>query len=412
MAGPSPAVVGAPRHHHAATVDDPWVLRRVGVIWGLLFFNCLGSLGPPGNLPIPRAATQMLTMGALGLALLLALSLNRRMLLRPTFVLVISTVTALLALMTGVRGTAGAGAVLRSGRFLVFVAVLWLLTPWWGRRDLLLARFHLRALMATSASVLLGLVLFPSSALPGGLSGRLSGVLWTIGPTQVAAYAAVMAGMATMAWMAGSLGRAPAGVLAAVGLGMVLMSRTRTALTGLVVGLVIATLTLFLDRKRVRRMALAGLLIAPALGIALAPALSSWFLRDQTSAQIGGLTGRKHVWEMATKAPRSEFNRWFGFGLSDKSFDGLAIDSTWIAVYQDEGLIGDLLVAVTLAGLLLIASRRRSGAERGIAVFLVVYCVVSSYTEVGIGDASVYLLHAVVAASLLAAVPHKARPQE
>jgi hypothetical protein len=34
--------------------------------------------------------------------------------------------------------------------------------------------------------------------------------------------------------------------------------------------------------------------------------------------------------------------------------------------------------------------------------FLVVYCAVASYTEVGLGDASPYLLHLVVAASLLA----------
>ncbi|HEX2187144.1 MAG TPA: O-antigen ligase domain-containing protein, partial [Chloroflexota bacterium] len=41
------------------------------------------------------------------------------------------------------------------------------------------------------------------------------------------------------------------------------------------------------------------------------------------------------------------------------------------------------------------------GPERALATFLVVYCAIASYTEVGLGDASPYLLHIVVAASLL-----------
>ena len=34
-------------------------------------------------------------------------------------------------------------------------------------------------------------------------------------------------------------------------------------------------------------------------------------------------------------------------------------------------------------------------------MFLIVYCIVASYTEVGLGDASPYLLNLAVAASLL-----------
>ena len=43
------------------------------------------------------------------------------------------------------------------------------------------------------------------------------------------------------------------------------------------------------------------------------------------------------------------------------------------------------------------------GPRRAVALFLVVYCVVASITETGLGDASPYLLDLVVAASLLVA---------
>jgi hypothetical protein len=45
-----------------------------------------------------------------------------------------------------------------------FVAALWLLTPWWGRRDLLLVRCHL-ALAVVLGSVLLGVLIAPTKAI-------------------------------------------------------------------------------------------------------------------------------------------------------------------------------------------------------------------------------------------------------
>ncbi|MDQ6728335.1 MAG: O-antigen ligase domain-containing protein [Actinomycetota bacterium] len=381
----------------AAQID-----RRIGVIWALLVFNGLGA--PTGQV-IPRPVAQIFTMGSLVLALVLVLTTNRRLLVRPNLVLALCSIMAVTAAMAGARGLAGVGAAIRSVRLLTFLGVLWLLTPWWGRNDLLLARCHLRALVVVSGSVLVGLLLFPSAALRGNATGRLSGVLWAIPPTQVGEYAAVLAGMATAMWLSGALARRPALFIDAVTISMVLLSRTRTALVAALVGVLLAGVTLFLKQKRVRRIAGTVLLLIPLAAVALAPALSGWFLRNQSSEQIGGLTGRKQVWEHALAAPRSEFERWFGFGLSDKSFGGLPIDSTWIAVYQDQGLVGAGLVAATLLEVLVVTAFRRAGPERAVATFLVVYCIIASYTEVGLGDVSPYLLHVVVAASLLAGTP-------
>ena len=45
------------------------------------------------------------------------------------------------------------------------------------------------------------------------------------------------------------------------------------------------------------------------------------------------------------------------------------------------------------------------GPRRAVALFLIVYVLVSSVTETGIGDASPYILDLVVAASLLSSRP-------
>ena len=71
------------------------------------------------------------------------------------------------------------GTIYRTFRLAGFVATLWLLTPWWGRRDLLLVRCHLMAMSVVLGSVLLGLLVAPGTALA---QGRLAGVLWPIPP--------------------------------------------------------------------------------------------------------------------------------------------------------------------------------------------------------------------------------------
>jgi hypothetical protein len=89
--------------------------------------------------------------------------------------------------------------------------------------------------------------------------------------------------------------------------------------------------------------------------------------------------------------------------LSNKSFNGLPIDSNWLAVYLDQGWFGIAIDAALLLVLLILAVAHPSGVRRATALFLIAYCLVASITETGLGDASPYLLSLVVAASLLAA---------
>ena len=96
-------------------------------------------------------------------------------------------------------------------------------------------------------------------------------------------------------------------------------------------------------------------------------------------------------------------------GLGDKSFGGLPIDNSWLAVYNEQGLLGVTLVAVIIIVLRGVALLRPPSLQRACAIFLISYVAISSYTEAGLGDASPYLLHLTLAASLLAA-PAAATP--
>ena len=139
-------------------------LRRVSIIWALLFFNVLTPPEEP-LLPIPHRIAQLMTQGALFLALVLALSINPRMRIRPNWFLGLYTVLAISSLMMSVRFV-GIGTEYRSLRLIVFLFVLWLLTPWWGRRDLLILRSQMRVILLLLGSVVLGLFISPGKACP------------------------------------------------------------------------------------------------------------------------------------------------------------------------------------------------------------------------------------------------------
>jgi hypothetical protein len=61
-----------------------------------------------------------------------------------------------------------------------------------------------------------------------------------------------------------------------------------------------------------------------------------------------------------------------------------------------------------LAWLFVTAYFQPHGVRRALALFLLTYCSLASYTEVGFTDASTYLLHLTVAASLIAPLSRRA----
>jgi hypothetical protein len=373
--------------------------RRVQVIWALMVFNVMTFYaGAPHLLPIPGAAGKMLTQLALVSAFALVLTVNRPAAVRPSVFILLLTLLAAEALLTSPWADFVSGAVFRSGRLFVFVAVLWLLTPWWGRHDLLLLRSHLKVVWVVLGSVAIGLFVAPGMAMN---QGRLGGAIWPIPPTQVGHYAAAAAGLSTVLWLSGLLRRDLAIVAVVVAVPLLLLTHTRTALLAMLVGVLVAGLSLFMTRSRVRRAFAAGIAVFAVGTVTLSSVVTTWLARGQDSADLAALTGRRAVWEAVIATPRSTFEQLFGFGLSNKSFNGLPIDSNWLATYYDVGLVGVSINILMLVFLLFAAGFRPQGPERALALYLVTYCIVASFTETGLSDATPYLLELTLAASLM-----------
>ncbi len=377
---------------------ERWIRRRVGIAWGLLILNALTFYaGMPLAVPIPHRIGQVITQGALPLALLVALTVNRRVIVRPNVFLCLVSLLVLDALVTSLQ-PGHLGTLYRTVRFAEFIAALWLLSPWWGRRDLLLLRWHLTWLSVLLGSVLLGLLVRPGAAMSGG---RLSDVFWPIPATEVAHYAAVLTGLVIVLWLTRRLpGRVTLPVVF-VAVGMLLLSHTRTALIAMVAGIFIAGLSLFMATGRVRKFFVAAGIAVSAAIVTAASVVTAWLARGQGAQELGTLTGRTNFWLLVLHLPRNKFQEIFGFGLSNVSVDGLPIDSNWLAAYMQQGLFGVIDCAAMLLFLLVAACFQPLRIKRALALFLITYSLVASFTQVGFVDATTYLLELTLAASLL-----------
>jgi O-antigen ligase len=222
---------------------------------------------------------------------------------------------------------------------------------------------------------------------------------------QVAHYCAVLIGCTVVLWFCGLVGgRSTALTLAAAAAALV-ATHTRTGLLALLLGLVLAAASLFLGHARVRRTLAVVVLAGLAIWTVFSPIIVSWLARGQSAEDLAQLTGRTKVWAAIGARQTTILQEFFGTGLGNKSFDGLAIDSNWVATHLELGRVGVALVVAFLLVIFLAAWTRPAGPRRAIAIFLVVYCVVASFTETGLGDASPYLLDLAVAASLVAVPP-------
>lgn len=392
------------------------VLRRVRTIWWLLFFNVLGAATNP-VLHIPHKGGQVLTQGALVAAIILVLTINPKGRIRPNAFLTVFSVLGVTALMSSIR-LVSLGTDYRVFRLLAFIGVLWLLTPWWGRRDLLLLRAQVGFLVIVACSVLISLLVAHHTALG---SGRLSGAIWPIPPTQVAHYTAELTGLSIILWASRLMRWRIALLLAVPSFAFLLLTHTRTALAAAGIGGLVAFVSLFTIRRRVRRAFTAFILAIAFVGVPLSPLITSFLTRGQSPAQLSTLTGRTNFWGYVLAEHRSTFQTIFGDGISNgsvngkyfngnltaQSVDGLPIDSSWVEDYQDEGIAGDVLTGLMFVVLLVMAAFAPRGPRKAIALFLLLYCLFASITEDGAGIASQYAMDMTVAASLL--VPEAVR---
>ncbi len=393
---------GLGARRRAGIHDEPGAAHwLVGAAWLFLTINVLGYVPLDGMIILlPGAIGQLITMGSLVAAFGLALLLNPRVRILPNAFLLLLLAMAVLAIARGMTLQSGLGSLLRAFRLTVFVATLWLLSQWW-RGDMRFARFHLRTLGAVLFTVLLGIIVVPGSAFAGP-GGRLMGAIWPIPSTQVGQYCAVATGLAVIMWLTRHLDGRSAGLVVVPAVAMLLLSHTRTALVSLVAALGIAVLTLAWTSSRARRAIAVAVAFGSVVAVAFGQFAVRWFRRGQDAEALANLTGRQKVWNLLLAEERTVTEQLLGVGLTDKSFAGLPIDSGWLAAYHELGWVGIVIIVAFLCVLVGTAALRPPSPARACAVFLIFYCIIAAYTEVGLGDASAYLLHLAVAASLLA----------
>ncbi|WP_374103069.1 O-antigen ligase domain-containing protein [Streptomyces sp. B93] len=375
--------------------------KIVGAVWGLLILNTLGSAGAKTIVPLPRSLIQMVTMGALVAAFALALAVNLRLRIRASAFLLLLTLLLVPSVISSAGLESGFGALFRCARLALFVGTLWLLSRWWDGGPTFV-RHHIRMYFVVLGSVAAGLVISPGAAMPELYGGRLVGALWPLTPPQIGQYAAVITGLTVLLVMGRRTDRRSAAVVIVPAVVLLALTHTRTATVGLLVGLVLAIGSLILTSAAARRFFVWAVVCAVVAAVGFGSALQAWFLRGQSQEYFTSLTGRAKVWDALLAAPRTTSERLFGAGLGDKSFGGLPIDNSWLAVYHEQGLTGVTLVAGIVLVLGAVALLRPPSLSRACAIFLISYCGIASYTEAGLGDASPYLLHLAVAASLLA----------
>ncbi|MGW3461037.1 O-antigen ligase domain-containing protein [Streptomyces olivaceoviridis] len=376
--------------------------KAVGIVWLLLGLNTLGSAGAKTIVQLPRSLIQLVTMGSLVVAFALALALNARLRIRPNAFVFLLTLLLVPSVISSVHLESGFGALFRCTRLALFVGTLWLVSRWWDG-SVTFVRHHIRMYFAVLVSVAAGLAISPGAAMPDLYGGRLVGALWPLTPPQIGQYTAVITGLTVLLLLGRQVDRTSAAVVIVPSLVLLALTHTRTATVGLLVGLALAVGSLLLTSAAARRFFTWAVLSATVAAVGFASALQAWFLRGQSKENFSSLTGRAKVWDALLAAPRTTGERFFGVGLGDKSFGGLPIDNSWLAVYNEQGLIGVCLVAAVLLVLGGVALLRPPSLPRACAIFLISYVAISSYTEAGLGDASPYLLHLALAASLLAA---------
>jgi hypothetical protein len=384
----------------SAAASERSVRRRVGLVWGLLVLNAMTYYG---SVFLPSAAGKAITQGALPAALILALSVNRKIVIRPNLFLSLVSLLVVEAIITTLQPQ-HVGTIYRTFRFAEFVVALWLTTPWWGRRDLLLVRYHLTALSVVLGSVLLGLLVLPHRAL---VEGRLGGALWGTPPTQVAHYAAIVFGLVVLLWLSGHLPGRPALIGVAVTGAILLMTHARTALLALTIAMLVAGLSLVTVKARALKFFTYAGVAAAIAALTLSSLIIKFLARGENTQELHDLTGRTEVWGPLLAFPRDKFQVIFGSGLSNNSspVNGLPIDSGWLASYQDQGLVGVTVCAIILVFLIVAAFFHADRVQRALALFLVAYDLVASFTEVGLGEVGMYMLDLVLVASLVVYSP-------
>ena len=153
-------------------------------------------------------------------------------------------------------------------------------------------------------------------------------------------------------------------------------------------GILVGGLSLFLSRKRVRRAFVVAILVVGIGALSFAPLITGWFARGENSQALTDLTGRTNVWSAVWPSPGPRSTPSSGTGCQTTgSTDCPSIPAGWrpIKIKVSSVTSSTAWCWSPFSSLALISPR---GPGRAVALFLVVYCTVESFTQTGLGQPS------------------------
>ena len=332
---------------------------------------------------VAKAIVAVLAAGA---ALLLWRSASGRRALSPVPALIVGTIVAVSLVGAALAGHLVPNLVLAVRIALLAATALLVLavTPT-GR-----AVATLLAAMATIGLVAAGTGAAVMLAAPGSRT-RLAGGVPQLAPNELATL--VLPAAIGLAYLLARRLRPMPAVALAVLTGIIVWTGSRTALAMLVLGAVVAVIAI--RRPRPRVLLTGGGVVAVLLVLAtVSGLLGRLVLRGEGVERLLTLNSRLISWQAVLATPKDSWAWWLGRGLTVKTtpvtgqyWKDQVFDSSWISSLAQDGVVGTVLLAVLVVGMLVAVAA--DGRIRGWALPLATTLVVRSLVENGLIESSV-----------------------
>lgn len=248
----------------------------------------------------------------------------------------------------------------------------------------------LRSMLTTMA--VLGLLVGLAGLGSFAAEGRLSGGVLPLAPNQLALL--YTAPLLALFWQVLHRSATAWHVMGVVVLAaLTWMTGSRTGM----LALALACLVVIVTTPRLK----AGVIVVTVMSVpalffvaAFTPVLATYFGRGGAK-NLTTLNSRTIAWEAAFNAGNDFWNKWFGSGMAVKTisvtgtyWDTQVLDSTWVSVFVQGGIVGITLLAVWSVWTLISVGSART-EHRSLWLALVVLVLVRSAVETGLFDSYV-----------------------
>ncbi|MCU1543727.1 MAG: hypothetical protein JWM50_1592 [Microbacteriaceae bacterium] len=165
--------------------------------------------------------------------------------------------------------------------------------------------------------------------------------------------------------------------------------------TSLLVGALGLLLVLLHAKRLPTSTTIASIIAVPVLValFALTDTIREALARGQNVDEIATLSSRTVAWEAVLNTPLDTWSKWIGVGLAAKTVgvqerfrDVQVLDSSWVSIIAQAGIIGTVLLAVWVLFTCIDSVRNRS--LRPITSPLLVLILIRSFTENGLIESS------------------------